>query len=131
MGSTGAFLSKGGFIVYEWETVKTIHEIKVLEKIDKTPEPSLPYLSNTPGTAYIQLKPNGTFDQFRQYGEDRRPLFDIDYEIHSDNDTSLHIHYFIYGKRTKYPDLIASKNLGIINMELYNKYKPIFVGVKL
>lgn len=129
MGSTGAFLESGGFKSQGWEENGRMYSIKILKKKTKGKErQSLPPFSNTPGTAYILLNPDGSFKQFRQYGEDRKPLFDIDYGKH-DGKVSLHIHY----KRGKdhEPDIVASKEDGIVDKKLYNKYKKFLKGVDL
>lgn len=129
MGSTGAFLESGGFKTQGWKEAGKMFGIKILKKKIKGKErQSLPPFSNTPGTAYILLDPDGHFKQFRQYGEDRRPLFDIDYGKHG-NEVSLHVHYK-RGKNQE-PDIIASKEKGIINQKLYNKFKKFLKGVDL
>lgn len=129
MGSTGAFLETGGFNTQEWEEAGKMYGIKILKKKTKGKErQSLPLFSSTPGTAYILLNPDGSFKQFRQYGEDRKPLLDIDYGIHKGK-LSLHIHH--KRENGSEPDIIASKEDGIVNERLYNKYKKFLKGVDL
>ena len=138
VGSSGAFLETGGFKEQGWEaTGKKTHGIKVIKKIiiSKKDKQSLPLFSNTPGTAYILLDENGKFNIFRQYGEDRKALFDIEYGEHQ-HVLSLHIHRFdADGIREIDPDIIAyDKNHivdnymlryhnVIVDEKLYNKYK--------
>ena len=129
MGSTGAFIDTGGFREYKWSEAGIKHGIKILRKKTVGNErQSLPPFSNTPGTAYLLLNPDGSFKQFRQYGENRNAEFDIDYGKHG-NEVSLHIHHYKNGH--KKPTIIASKTKGIIDHSLYNKYKKILIGIKL
>ncbi len=132
MGSTGAFLETGGFSEQGWEdTGKKMYGIKVLEKINKSERSSLPPRSNTPGIAYIRLNKDGSFRQYRQYGEDRKPLFDIEYHGHR-HVLSLHIHrYLSNGSRQADPDVIAYDKNRIIDEKLYNKYKKFLKGINL
>jgi len=132
MGSTGAFLETGGFSYQGWEdTKKRLCGLKVLKK--KTTRPNekqaLPYYSNTPGTAYVLLDEDGKFKQMIQYGEDRKPVLELDFGP-DNNKESFHIHRWINGKRQK-AEIIASKEDGIVNQELYNKYKKFLKGIKL
>ena len=131
MGSTGAFLKTGGFGEQGWEdTKKRIAGIKVLRKLTEGNEKqSLPPYSNTPGTAYILLNSDGSFNQYRQYGENRYMEFDVDYGKHG-NEVSLHIHYHTDKVREE-PDIIASKKRGIVDKKLYNKFKKFLKGVDL
>lgn len=95
MGGSGQFLESGGFRPpYLWHTVDYIEGIKILEKKDKSNK-GLPWYSNTPGTKYITLDENDKYiKQIRVYGEDRTPLYDIDYHPINGIDYLLHIHYF-------------------------------------
>lgn len=133
MGSSGAFLDTGGFKEQKWQEVGTFHNIEILQKTsdNQNKAPSLPPLSSTPGTGYLLLSKDGIFRQFRQFGEDRKPIFDIDLGKH-DGQISLHLHQYKNGVRdSDNPIIIASKEKGIINKTLYNKYKPILKGIKL
>lgn len=133
MGSTGAFLKTGGFTEQNWQEAGSIHGIKILQKTNTNPNkaPSLPPRSSSPGTAYLLLNQDGTLKQYRQYGESRKPILDLDYGNHN-GQTSLHLHTFKNGKRdSNNPTIIAIKGKGIINKELYNKYKVLLKGVKL
>ena len=132
MGSTGAYLETGGFKEQGWEEAGSMYGVKILRKKTKGNEKqSLPPFSNTPGTAYVLLNPDGSFKQFCQYGEDRSLEFVIDYGRHGEKDPNLHIHRYKNGKRQSEPEIIASKEKGIINWTLYNKFKKFLKGVNL
>ena len=62
MGSRGSFLESGGFSApTKWETVDYVEGIKVLAPKDSNASISLPERSNTPGTAYLSYRKDGTF----------------------------------------------------------------------
>lgn len=131
MGSSGAFLKSGGFTEQKWREVGTFHGIKILVRKNNGEKPSLPFYSNTPGTGYLLLNKDGTFKQFRQFGENRKPLFDLDLGKHG-KQISLHIHNYANNNRNSdNPIVIAIKGKGIVNKKLYNKFKPLLKGVKL
>lgn len=80
MGGRSSFLSSGGFSTPDqWRSLGLLYGVKVLERKDPQSRVGLPGFCNTPGTAYIAVNAEGKFHQFRQYGKDRRPTFDIDY----------------------------------------------------
>lgn len=125
MGSRGSFLESGGFSTpAKWHAVDYIEGIKVLEPKDQRASRNLPERSNTPGTAYIKLSPDGTFSQLRVFGEDRKPIFDIDYGTHQGGEKYLHVHFYENGERTKTVERLQPGD------SLYEKYKAIFRGVK-
>ena len=131
MGSTGAFLKSGGFSVEGWEeTGQTIYGLKVLKKKDMKPNepPALPLFSNTPGTAYIILDHKGAFKQMMEYGENRRPILELDYGPDR-NVMSLHIHEWKDGVRQK-AKVIAMPGGKIVDNKLYNKYRKLLKGLK-
>lgn len=132
MGSSGSYLKGGGFSSQEWEQVGTINGVKVLKKAGakEGTKGNLPFYSNTPGTAYILLNSDGTFSQFRQYGEDRMPEFDIDYGRHDSDKPYLHKHTY-KGKVRSKPIPITNEDGDIINKDLYEKYKGFLKGIKL
>jgi hypothetical protein len=131
MGSTGAYLKEGGFKEYCWKETGNMYGVKILEKKTKGKEKqSLPPFSNTPGTAYVLLDSGGKFKQFCQYGENRRLEFIIDYGPHGGAE-SLHVHWYKNGNRQGDPEIIASKEGGVVNRALYNKYKKFLKGVGL
>lgn len=131
MGSSGSFLKQGGFTEKAWEKVGEVDGVKAIRKIGikKGITGNLPFYSSTPGTAYILLKPNGHFSQFRQYGEDRKALFDIDYGRHESKEPFLHLHRY-EGKDRPAPIPITDTKGNIINKKLYEKYKGFLKGIR-
>ena len=132
MGSSGSYLKSGGFTSQEWEQVGTIKGVKIVKKIGikKGIKGNLPFFSNTPGTAYVLLDSGGKFSQFRQYGEDRKVKFDIDYGRHNSAMPYLHVHMYA-GKTRPKPIPITNTKGDIINKSLYEKYKGFLKGIKL
>ena len=120
MGSSGSYLKSGGFTSQEWEQVGEIKSVKILRKIGlkKDATGNLPLYSNTPGTAYILIKPNGRFHQFRHYGR------------HNSAKPYLHMHTYS-GKDRPEPMPITNTKGDIINKSLYEKYKGFLKGIKL
>lgn len=127
MGSRGSFLESGGFSApARWHTVDYVDGIKVLAPKDSKASMNLPERSNTPGTSYVLYRKNGDFDQLRVFGDNRIPIFDIDYGTHQGKKT-LHVHYFVNGKRAEQNDIISLKK----GDPLYEKYKNLFKGVTI
>ncbi len=123
MGSRGSFLESGGFSVpAKWHTVDYIEGIKVLAPKDPKASISLPERSNTPGTAYISYRKDGTFGQYTLFGNDRIPVYQIDYGQH-DGKKSLHVHYYVNGERSRHPQILHPGD------SLFEKHKKIFKGV--
>ena len=106
MGSRGSFLENGGFSTpARWHTADYIDGIKVLAPKDPKASISLPERSNTPGTAYVSYRKDGTFDQYIVFDANRMPVYRIDYGMHRGKKT-LHIHYYKNGNALpKPPDL--------------------------
>lgn len=126
MGSRGAFLESGGFNVpAQWQTVNYVDGIKVLRPKDPKVSLSLPERSNTPGTSYLLYSDSGVFRQLRVFGEDRNPVFDIDYGTHQGR-VSLHIHYYSKGKRAAGNCVVVLKKGDVV----YEHYKHYFKGVE-
>lgn len=101
MGGRGAFLESGGFVgPFLWKSIGTIQGIKILIPKDTRKRTSLPERSNTPDTAYMTLDKDGNFNQLRIFGNDRKPLFDIDTNK-VDHIPSLHMHYYSNGERQR------------------------------
>lgn len=99
MGGRGGFLESGGFSTpAQWHSVGLLYGVKVLEGKDSRSRSGLPGFSNTPGTAYVAVNKEGKFHQLRQYGEDRRPVFDIDYGVDAPlagrGNRAIHIHEY-------------------------------------
>lgn len=124
MGSRGSFLESGGFKTpAKWHTVDYIDGIKVLAPKDPRASISLPERSNTPGTAYVSYRKDGTFNQYIVFDENRIPVYRIDYGMHRGK-KSLHIHYYKDGNALPNPSDLKKGNL------LYEKHKRLFKGVR-
>jgi len=118
MGSAGSFLESGGFKPpLKWETVNVIDGIKVIKKKDNS-NAGLPLYSNTPGTTYMLFGSDGNFRQIRKYGEDRKPIYDIDYHKVGKK-MLLHIHYYTNNIRDK------EKYHKKLSNDIYEKYENI------
>ena len=81
MGGRGAFLETGGFTVYDFEAVRYVEGIKVLEPKNKEKSWDIPHRSNTPGTSYIKVERHGKTAILRKYGQERKPIMDFEYGI--------------------------------------------------
>lgn len=124
MGSRGSFLESGGFSApARWQTVGYVEGIKVLAPKDPKASISLPERSNTPGTAYISYRKDGTFNQYIVFDESRMPIYRIDYGIHRGR-KSLHVHYYKAGNTLPNPSELKQGE------PLYEKHKLLFKGVK-
>ena len=124
MGSRGAFLESGGFSTpARWHTVDYVDGIKVLAPKDPKASISLPERSNTPGTAYISYRKDGTFDQYIVFDANRMPIYRIDYGTHRGKKT-LHVHYYKDGESIPNPPDLKKGDL------LYEKHQHLFKGVK-
>ncbi len=129
MGSSGAFLDKGGFKEYNWAEVGKKYGIKILKR-NNANNNSLPFLSNTPGTAYLKYHNDGTFSQFVEYGENRKKKNVLDYGVHR-GIKSVHLHQYGEDGHLIKTTIIASHGSGIIDKTLYNRYKKLLKGIKL
>ena len=127
MGSSGAFLKKGGFKEYNWIETGKKYGIKVLKRKGAKLN-SLPHFSNTPGTAYLKYHEDGVFSQYIEYDEKRQKSFVIDLGPHKGIKT-LHAHFYSDGKPDGF-SVIVDSNGTVVNSKLYNKYKKLFKGVK-
>lgn len=96
MGGRGTFAA-GNIVAYTYKTVGTIGDIKVLVGING--KHGLPEESHT-STAYIKLKPDGTFHEMRIYDKDHYLRFEIAYHPEPKLDPSRKpvLHYHTYGK---------------------------------
>lgn len=124
MGSRGSFLESGGFSVpAKWHTVDYIDGVKVLAPKYPKASISLPERSNTPGTAYVSYRKDGTFDQYVVFDANRMPVYRIDYGMHRGK-KFLHIHYYKNGNALPNPNVLKKGD------PLYKKHKRLFIGVK-
>lgn len=125
MGSRGSFLENGGFSApARWHTIDYIDGVKVLAPKDPKASISLPERSNTPGTAYVSYRKDGTFDQYVVFDANRMPVYRIDYGMHRGR-KSLHIHYYKGGNALPNPSDLKKGD------PLYEKHKRLFKGVNL
>ena len=99
------------------------YHIKVLAPKDPKASISLPERSNTPGTAYVSYRKDGTFDQYIVFDANRMPVYEIDYGVH-DHVKSLHVHFYPNGERSKKITILHPGDA------LYEKHKKLFKGVK-
>ena len=82
-----------------------------------------PERSNTPGTAYVSYRKDGTFDQYIVFDANRMPVYRIDYGMHRGKKT-LHIHCYKNGNALPNPPDLKKGD------PLYEKHKRLFKGVK-
>ena len=82
-----------------------------------------PERSNTPGTAYVSYRKDGTFDQYIVFDANRMPVYRIDYGMHRGKKT-LHIHYYKNGNALPNPPDLKKGD------PLYEKHKRLFKWVK-
>ena len=99
MGGRGAFMEKGGFTVYDFEAVRYVEGIKVLEPKKKDDSFKAPVRSNTPSTSYIRVAKDGKSAMLRVYGQDRFPLIDYEYGKHKDGKKTWHVQTWKDGVR--------------------------------
>lgn len=124
LGSRGSFLKGGGFSSpAKWHTVDYVDGVKVLAPKDRKASISLPERSNTPGTAYVSYRKDGTFSQYIVFDADRMPVYRIDYGMHNGN-KFLHIHYYKDGNTLPNPYELKKGD------ELYKKHKRLFRGIE-
>ncbi|WP_346696696.1 hypothetical protein [Thermophilibacter mediterraneus] len=127
MGGRSGFLSSGGFSTpAQWHSTGLLYGVKVLVRNDPKSRTGLPGYCNTPGTAYIAMNAEGKFHQLRQYGMDRRPLFDIDYGVDAPltgrGVRAIHIHEYD-------SDGVRQPGRWLTDAEL-RKYGKFFKGVE-
>ena len=124
LGSRGSFLKEGGFSSpARWHAVDCVDGVKVLAPKNPKASISLPERSNTPGTSYISYRKDGTFDQYITFGQDRMPVYRIDYGMHEGKKT-LHVHFYENGNTLPNPIELKKGDA------LYEKHKKLFKGMK-
>ncbi|MBR5418708.1 hypothetical protein IK110_00420 [Candidatus Saccharibacteria bacterium] len=132
MGSNGSFDPETGRTLqkFEWnDTGKTLCGVMIIEKKNKNDSISLPTKSASPGSAYVMLNKDGLFKYYSEFGENQMIKLRLDYGVHKGR-TSFHLHeYDENGNETT--TVIASREEGVINEKLYNKYKNFLKGIKL
>ena len=122
MGGRGTFAS-GNNVAYSYETVGKVSGVKVLKGLNG--KHSLPEEAHS-STAYIKLKPNGTFHEMRIYDKKHYLKCEIAYHPEpnltgNSNENVLHIHeYTRQFKRTP---------ARLLTNEEHMKFKKYFKGV--
>ncbi len=131
MGGRGTFAA-GNSVLYTYKTVGKIEGVKVLQGISG--KHSLPESSHS-SSAYIKLKPDGTFHEMRFYDKKHVLYMEIAYHpeksLTGDNYTSI-LHYHTYKE-----SFSISKTGGdnrskakMLTSEMKRKYKKFFKGVE-
>ena len=120
MGGNGTF-ALGKLAQYRWETVGTVHGVKVLELKDKKVSRKLPEEAHSE-RMYIQLHEDGTFSQMRIYDKWHRLRIEIGYHPERQLDPSGKnvLHYHIY-RQPKFEHGKA-RRMSQKNFERYKKY---------
>lgn len=130
MGGKGTY-STGQSPAYTYETVGFLDGVKIIQPIDKTKSLKLPEESHTPGNSYVLLDKNGVFHQYREYNDNHEVVLEIGYHHESTLGAGdiLHVHvHKIPG--IEYHNQADKYKIGSGD-PLYEKYKHLFVGVKI
>lgn len=126
MGGRGTFAT-GNDVDYTYETVGYIEGVKVLQGLNG--KHSLPEESHS-SSAYIKLKPDGTFHEMRIYDKDHYLIKEVAYhpepKINGGNKSEnvLHIHEY---KRDNFKD----RSPRFMTDDEIKKYKKYLKGVKI
>lgn len=125
MGGRGTYAA-GNFVAYTYETVGCIEGVKVLCGLNG--KHGLPEEAHS-STAYIQLKPDGTFHEMRIYDSDHYLVKEIAYHPepklnNGKKENVLHVHDY---QRDNFKD----REPRFLNQEEIKLYKKFFKGVKL
>lgn len=125
MGGRGTFAA-GNIVAYRFRTVDTIEGVKVLQGMEG--KHGLPEEAHS-SSAYIQLKPDGTFHEIRFYDEDHYLVMEIAYhpepKLNNGNRTENVLHVHEYPQR----DNFKLRPAHLITQAEYKKYKRFFKGV--
>lgn len=125
MGGRGTY-AIGNDVDYTYETVGKIEDVKVLSGLNG--KHGLPEEAHS-STAYIKLKPDGTFHEMRIYDKNHYLIKEIAYhpepKLNNGNRTEnvLHVHEYLEKNNFKIrpPHLITKKE--------YEEYKKYLKGV--
>lgn len=122
MGGRGTYAS-GNNVPYTYKTIGTIDGIKVLVALDPQRRSSLPQEAHS-SRGYISLNPRtGDFEQYREYGDNKRVLFDIDYHKTSPNGPLI-LHWHTWDENgIRSPELPPTP-------EIIQKFEDIMKGFK-
>lgn len=126
MGGRGTFAA-GNPVPYSYQTVDTIEDVKVLVGVGG--KHSLPEEAHS-SSAYIKLKPDGTFHEMRIYDKDHYLVKEIAYHpepgLNGGNrcENVLHIHEY---KRDNFRD----RPPRLLTPEEIKRYRKYLKGVNL
>lgn len=133
MGGRGSYLSQGGFTKQEYETVKEINGIKVIEFIDKRKKHNTPFHSNT-SNMYATYDEKNNLKQIAVY-QNRQKIKDIEWNHNHEDFRKGEIHVQEYdksGNRSKIArnptdeELNLVKRLNLrVRLNKNNKYEVI------
>lgn len=125
MGGRGTY-AVGNNISYTYKTVGKIEDVKVLQGLNgKHGLPEESHLSS----AYIKLKPDGTFHEMRIYDENHYLVKEIAYhpepQLNNGNrkENVLHIHEY-------QKDNFMERKPRLLSSDEFKMYKKYFKGVK-
>ena len=124
MGGRGTFAA-GNIVPYTYETIGKIEGVKILQGIFG--KHSLPEEAHS-STAYIKLKPNGTFHEMRFYDKEHYLTMEIAYHpepaLNKGNRTENILHVHVYPQH----DNFKLRTTRRISKAEYEKYKKYFKG---
>ena len=122
MGGRGTYAA-GNNVAYTYETIGKINDIKVLKGLGNNH--SLPAEAHS-SSAYIKLKPDGTFHEMRIYGKDKYTKFEIGYHHEPKLGKGNVLHFHMIDKDFKRTPAAKLHK----NSKLYKEFKKYFKGVK-
>lgn len=129
MGGNGTFAA-GNVAKYRWETVGTVHGVKVLTLKDRGASRKLPEEARS-SRMYIQQHEDGIFSQLRIYDHFHRLRFEVGYHrepsLSRSGNAVLHYHVYTYpsgSSRFKRTDARR------ITRKMWNKLKKFMKGVQ-
>ena len=132
MGGRGTY-AVGNNVGYTYETIGFIEDVKVLKGMDG--KHGLPEESHS-STAYIKLKPDGTFHEMRIYDDGHILIMEIAYHpeksLTGNNHTPI-LHYHTYDEEfsRKATGSFTRSPARLLTNEMKRKYKKYFRGIKL
>ena len=121
MGGRGTYAA-GNNVAYTYETIGKISNVKVLKGTGS--KHSLPEEAHS-SSAYIKLKPDGTFHEMRIYGKDKLAKFEIGYHQEPKLGEGNILHFHIIDKDfNRTPATKLHKN-----SKIYKEFKKYLKGV--
>lgn len=121
MGGRGTYAA-GNNVAFTYETIGKINDVKILKGIGS--KHSLPEEAHS-SSAYIKLKPDGTFREMRVYGKDKLAKFEIGYHLEPKLGKGYILHYHIIDKDFNRSPAIKLHQ----NSKMYKEFKKYFKGV--